>query len=1831
MKRRLLLLFVLFSMAFWSVAERIDVATARKIAENVAASNTGGLRSASRELSLIYAAAPGQEKNALRSTGAVDGAADYFVFNIGANKGFVIVSGDDRVRPVLGYSDEGNIDFDNLPDNLRAHLAYYQSQISWVENKAVDQSPEIASEWSRYLSGATLRSGEGVLLSTANWSQRDPYNRECPYLTGFDGSGHNIEGRALTGCVATAMGIIMKYHEYPAKAVNPPVSNSYEVNGSPVTTTIDYSAGYDWNNMLNDYRSNFTEEQGNAVATLLYHCGANVEMNYGISASGASTSRVAKALSDIFGYSPEIRFLPKEAYRWKEWKVMIREELDAGFPLIYNGQNTKEEGHAFVCDGYDTNGLFHINWGWGGSSNGYFQLSVLDDDGDGIGYSEGQGAILHIRPNKDGERYYIAPYLTSASYTMSEQNVNVKFGFRYYALYDKTFYMELGVVNADGTIAQQPSTPTSVELKAYVGGSYIYSGYNRSLTLSSSLSDGQYVALLCSADGGKTWEVMRSLETVPLGINSTGVINPSEDDPNDPEQAMNVYIRGNQFGEAYLPVSGLDNSKYHYDNVRSISYQFSFLEEDVILRYKISNYSEWKDHISIYYGTDNSIGSPQEGTLVSISDDGTFEITVAKEDIKDMMYDNYLKVLVDRAGILTYDMEVLAESVSSPAFKKSGNEMTFVNPISGSIAPNPITGQAGVEIPFTFTIGDDVDTELLGKELSFLVSLQCYMKEGVKLYYVETDKKTEIELEGSETYLYSTDQITAGSLETRKAYSFSLLIPSVPSGSGTPFISLSIYADGKSVPSQNYTVGRADISITSQAETYYQITKNFTHVQLQNAITQVKEGEDLSLKLVPDDGYALPSAITVKVGDVELDVNEYSYSSSNGYLYIASGKITGDIEITANGVEVKNTYTVTSQFTGLSVNGWQETVTEGDDLTFTLSANEGYVRPETITVKMGGTTLTAGNGYTYNQETGEVSINKVTGAVEVIAEAVKIHTVTPQFTGVSATEGVPQTVLNNKGLAFILQASAGYKLPESIEVTMDGIVLTAGTGYTYEQNTGTFKITKVTGNVVVTVVADRYYTVSNTITNLTVTPAIPTEIKAGETITFKLQAETGYKLPKAITVTMDDSPLTVGNGYTYDVSTGEVSITPVQGNIQITATGEAIAYYQIDVTTRIQNLKVKGDVPIRVEEGGNVSFTLEPDEDYKLPTAITVTMGDKPADFTYDAESGQVSIKNIQGDIVVTATGIDNRHQEVIIPPVEGLDIDPIKPVETNSKVELTLKVQTGYTLPETIEVTMGGKELVAGTDYTYDATTGKFTLNSITGELRINVVPVKIQYDVTATLTHLTATIAEKVAYNEPLSFTLVPEQGYKLPAAITVEMGTSTLQAGADYTYNTTTGEVKINAVTDAVKITAIGVELSKYTITMALTNLKSDKEELTVNEGESFTFKLIPDAGYRLPETITVTGANGTITGVVYNATSGEVKIPNVKEALTVTAAAEKIPTYAVEFQLTNVTTDWKEDAVVQEGGTLSCTLKAKTGFLLPTSITVTMGGVAYQDYTYDASTGKVEVRNVKGKVVIVVAGRDDSMRKVKLSLSHVSSKPSPAEVPVNSQLELVFTADNGYKLPATIKVSMGNKTLTAGSDYTYNQSTGKFTLAKVTDNVDITVIAELIQTPTPDPDPEPDPDPKPVTYTVTLPVVEGAVLTSETGTTIKENENFIFTITLKDGYKNSKPVVKANGKEILPDSKGRYVVENVKTNITITVSGIVKDDPTANMEIQGSLKVWGADGYLHILSSKVGEAHVITYSGQLYKNITLTGGETITSLPSGIYIVHIDGQSYKVHLY
>lgn len=671
--KKSILLLSAFCLSFMSVwAERIDFSTARKVAERVA-NESSSLRSSS-DLSLVYVAVPGQSGTALRS-GSTVGVADYFVFNFAGDRGFAIVAGDDRVLPILGYSDEGTFDPNNLPENLSAQLAYYQDQISWAVEQNIEATPDIAAEWNRYLSGTALRGDGGVLLKTANWYQDHPYNMECPYVEDIDGPGY-------TGCVATAMGIVMKYHQYPQAAVNPPASNTYYVAGKKFTKAIDYSEGYDWDNMLDNYGGNYTEAQGKAVAHLLFHCGVNVEMEYMSGGSGSNTILAAKALTDVFGYSPSVRFLLKDIYSWSEWKEMLRKELSEGYPMIYEGKKQNaSEGHAFVCDGYDASGLFHINWGWNGISNGYYQLSVLGDQEEGMGYSVSQRVVMNIRPESDGDLYYYPPYLSLIEYEMSGLKVtSEKSMICYLGLFDHTYNIGLGVVNADGTIVQEPidnGQEYKLEYNA-IGTFQIVNSY--SLTLSEPLLEGQYVTMLCSADGGETWEVMRTDSDAQLGINANGPIIRGTDDPDEPAQTVNVWILDNDLDDVYLSVSGLDLNESLQNNTGKIEYGFNYMREKATLRYTIKNYDSWKGHITIYSGNDESISAPNSGTLVKVSDAGVFEILVSPEDLKEGNFAHYLKMLTDRKGELEYDIEVYtASDLSTPVFERKVNKVWFIN------------------------------------------------------------------------------------------------------------------------------------------------------------------------------------------------------------------------------------------------------------------------------------------------------------------------------------------------------------------------------------------------------------------------------------------------------------------------------------------------------------------------------------------------------------------------------------------------------------------------------------------------------------------------------------------------------------------------------------------------------------------------------------------------------------------------------------------------------------------------------------------------------------------------------------------------------------------------------------------------------------------------------------------------------------------------------------------------------------------------------------------------------------------------------------------------
>lgn len=312
----------------------------------------------------------------------------YYVFNRGNNNGFIIISGDDRTKSVLGYSDHGSFNIQNLPDNFKSWLEYYKEQL-----EAVTQIPDIDID--PYIDNNTPSLGYATaiapLLGTINYGQDAPYNNLCPIIPS---SGE----KTVTGCVATAMAQVMRYYKYPSQGTG---SHNYTTRTLRLNLSADFgNTTYDWSNMPESYKD-YNDAQVQAVATLMLHCGISVNMDYDTT-SGAFTEDIPNALISYFGYDSSMQLQYREYFNSTEWKNLIKEELNAKHPVLYEGSSSTG-GHQFVCDGYDENDLFHINWGWDGTSNGYFELSILNPHvqgtGGGVGgYNRNQTIVTGIKP-----------------------------------------------------------------------------------------------------------------------------------------------------------------------------------------------------------------------------------------------------------------------------------------------------------------------------------------------------------------------------------------------------------------------------------------------------------------------------------------------------------------------------------------------------------------------------------------------------------------------------------------------------------------------------------------------------------------------------------------------------------------------------------------------------------------------------------------------------------------------------------------------------------------------------------------------------------------------------------------------------------------------------------------------------------------------------------------------------------------------------------------------------------------------------------------------------------------------------------------------------------------------------------------------------------------------------------------------------------------------------------------------------------------------------------------------------------------------------------------
>lgn len=307
----------------------------------------------------------------------------YYVFNVGEKQGFVLVSGDDRTPAILGYSEKGEFAEHQMPENLRWWLEEYERQL-----QALDKIESVKAS-------SVLRSPVQPLMES-QWYQNAPYWNQCP----IDPVTYN---RSYTGCEATAIAQIMYYHKYPQRTTEtiPGYTTSTRGVKMPDVPVTDI----DWDNMLPVYTETATQQQQNAVATLMYLCGTALEMDYTSKASGAYGIDAPIALKTYFGYDEGMKYQFREEYTASEWDGLVYEELTQKRPVLYMGRSVGG-GHAFVVDGYSEDNLFHVNWGWGGLCDGYFLLSILNPySNEGIGassstdgYSFGQEIVTGIQP-----------------------------------------------------------------------------------------------------------------------------------------------------------------------------------------------------------------------------------------------------------------------------------------------------------------------------------------------------------------------------------------------------------------------------------------------------------------------------------------------------------------------------------------------------------------------------------------------------------------------------------------------------------------------------------------------------------------------------------------------------------------------------------------------------------------------------------------------------------------------------------------------------------------------------------------------------------------------------------------------------------------------------------------------------------------------------------------------------------------------------------------------------------------------------------------------------------------------------------------------------------------------------------------------------------------------------------------------------------------------------------------------------------------------------------------------------------------------------------------
>lgn len=421
----------------------------------------------------------------------------FFIFNRTDAPGFVIIAGDDSVSPVIGYSFENGFGKGEMPSNLRFWLEGVRDMILQARAAglpAVDQTPML---------------GEVVKqLKTANWDQGRPYNAECPTYGGQS---------TVTGCVATAAAIVCKYHRWPEQGNG--TTAAYKTRTRGISVPARTLGSYNYDLMLDNYTSGYNEAQGAEVARLMADIGAGVKADYQVSATGAFTTDQLRCMVDHMRYNKSARLAIRDGYTDEEWKRLLKAEIEADRPVLYSG-NSDAGGHAFVLDGYTSDGMFCFNWGWSGAANGAYSLNSMNAGG--YNFTYGHEVILDLWPDKEGTSTTYADYLVVGAqtgyaglysptkifttgtvfqaevlcYNLSAQGYNGKVVL---ALADKNYQVK------EHLVAEQSMSVRSA------GGGYVYAGHAqfRDAKITSAIKPGDRIIVLYWDRATQGWLRMR--------------------------------------------------------------------------------------------------------------------------------------------------------------------------------------------------------------------------------------------------------------------------------------------------------------------------------------------------------------------------------------------------------------------------------------------------------------------------------------------------------------------------------------------------------------------------------------------------------------------------------------------------------------------------------------------------------------------------------------------------------------------------------------------------------------------------------------------------------------------------------------------------------------------------------------------------------------------------------------------------------------------------------------------------------------------------------------------------------------------------------------------------------------------------------------------------------------------------------------------------------------------------------------------------------------------------------------------------------------------------